>query len=180
LYQTSVASSSSFWQLFSTNAVFRYMTESHFGTIWLLRLGLIVLAFLVWNYGRRQKSPKSKTVISLMLRGPGCYCLLVSITILFTNSLNSHAAANQGTWFLIPADVLYVVGAGFWMGGLCFFVGMIPVAVSTLVPGTGDRTRLFARLIPRFSRLAIISVGVLSITGVGEAIHPAWVHSMPC
>jgi copper transport protein len=42
--------------------------------------------------------------------------------------------------------------------------------VGALVPGTGDRTRLFARLIPRFSRVAIISVVLLSITGVVQAV----------
>ena len=166
LYQTSEATGQALWQLKSFQTLFRYVTESHFGTIWVTRLGLIVLASLIiWNYGRSQKNNRD-----LSLATWPWLLLLVGIAIMVTNALNSHAAANQNAWFLLPMDMLHLVSTAFWIGGLFSLVIVIPPAVGMLVPGTGDRTRFFARLIPHFSRVAIVSVIILGITGIGEAI----------
>jgi copper transport protein len=165
LYQTSAATEKTLWQLFADQTLFHYATESHFGIIWLIRLGLIVLAFPIWYYGQSRKYDRD-----LSLAAWPWLLLLLGIAILVTNSLNSHAAANQNAWVLIPLDVLHLVSAGFWIGGLFSLIIIIPSAASVLVPGTGDRTRFFARLIPHFSRVAIVCVIILGITGIGAAV----------
>ena len=165
LYQASEATGQTLWQVVSQEILFHYIAESHFGTIWMIRLGLIVLAFLIWNAGRSRKSERD-----LSLAAWPWLLLLIGIAIMLTTSLNSHAAASQNAWLLIPLDVLHLVSTGFWIGGLFSFIIIIPPVVAVLVPGTGDRTRFFARLIPHFSRVAIVCTIILGMTGTGEAI----------
>ena len=165
LYQVSASTDESLWQLFSSGTVARYITESHFGVIWLTRLGLLVLAVLAWgNYTRRRKGKGSHQRL-----GVAWLLLLLSMGILLTTSLNSHAAGNQNGW-LLPVDVLHLFSASFWIGGLLALVLLTRIALGVFAPGTGDRTRFFARVIPRFSLVAIVSVIVLVITGTIEAI----------
>jgi copper transport protein len=87
-----------------------------------------------------------------------------------TTSLASHAAANRDAWLLVPADGLHLVSTGFWIGGLLALVGIVPVALRALVPGTGDRTRLLARLLPYFSLMASLSIIILVVTGTVQAV----------
>lgn len=162
LYQASVSTGESLWQLFGDGTVLRYIRESHFGAIWLIRLGLLVLAFLVWDYARRRKGKHQRPQALWLL-------LLLSVSILLTTSLNSHAAGNQNGW-LLPIDILHLLSTSFWIGGLLVFIMAVRIAISVFAPGTGDRTRLLARLIPRFSLIAIVSVVILVITGTIEAI----------
>jgi copper transport protein len=145
LYQSSVDSGKTLWQLLSSDAGLRVLVASHFGTVWLLRLGLIVLAFLLWGSGRTRKGDGALAPV----RWPWLL-LLPGVGIMVTTSLASHAAANRDAWLLVPADVLHLVSTGFWIGGLLALVGIVPVALRALVPGTGDRTRLLARLLPYF------------------------------
>lgn len=163
LYQASTSTGKSLLQLFSGQTLLSYIAESHFGAIWLMRLGLIGLAFLVWDRGRSRKGKHDLSRAAWLL-------LLIGIGIMVTTSLNSHAAANQMAWFLLPIDILHLLSTGFWIGGLLSFIGIVPIAMSVFAPGTGDRTRFFARLIPHFSLVAIVSVVIIGITGTIEAI----------
>jgi putative copper export protein len=104
-----------------------------------------VLAFLLWGSGRTRKGDGALAPV----RWPWLL-LLLGVGIMVTTSLASHAAANRDAWLLVPADVLHLVSTGFWIGGLLALVGIVPVALRALVPGTGDRTRLLARLLPYF------------------------------
>jgi copper transport protein len=165
LYQSSVDSGKTLWQLLSSGAFLRVLVASHFGTVWLVRLGLIVLAFLLWGYGRNRNGAGACATA----RWPWLL-LLLGVGMMVTTSLDSHAAANRDAWFLVPADVLHLVSTGFWIGGLLSLVGIVPVAVQALVPGTGDRTRLLARLIPHFSLIASVSVIILVVTGTVQAV----------
>jgi len=165
LYQSSVDSGKTLWLLFSSDALLRVLVASRFGTVWLIRLGLIVSALLLWSYSRNRNSDgEFAPALWLWL------LLLLGIGIMVTNALNSHAAANQDAWFLVPTDVLHLVSTGFWIGGLLALVAIVPVAVQVLVPGTGDRTRLWARLIPHFSLIAVVSVIILAVTGTVQAV----------
>jgi copper transport protein len=165
LYQASASTGESLWQLFSSGTVARYITESHFGATWLIRLGLLVLAVLAWvNYARRRKEKGNRRRL-----GTAWLLLLLSMGILLTTSLNSHAAGNRNGWLLF-IDVLHLFSASFWIGGLLALILLTRITLGVFAPGTGDRTRFFARIIPRFSLVAIVSVIVLVITGTIEAI----------
>ncbi|EFH86568.1 copper resistance protein CopC [Ktedonobacter racemifer DSM 44963] len=162
-YQASVASDSSIWQAFGNGTVRSLLFESHFGSIWLPRLGLIALGvvlWLFWRYGVHEGG------ISYLLP---VYLFLLGIGVMTTTSLDSHAAANHDPGLWIMFDVLHLSATGFWIGGLLAFVLILPATLHILLPGTGDRTRFFAALIPHFSRVALASVICLSVTGILEA-----------
>ena len=96
--------------------------------------------------------------------------LAVGLAIMLTTSLNSHAAASKTAWLLVPNDWLHLVSMGVWVGGLSGLSLALPVSLRVLKAGSGDRTRLLAALIPRFSRLALLAVIVLLLTGTLQAI----------
>jgi copper transport protein len=89
--------------------------------------------------------------------------VIVSLLLLLTISLGSHAATEAEPLLPIAADWLHLAAASAWVGGLTHFVvGMWSVRNSD----SKFRTALTARLIPRFSAVAMISVGVLTLTGL--------------
>ncbi len=91
------------------------------------------------------------------------FTLGVGAVFLLTISLSSHAAADPSPALPVATDWLHLLAAGAWVGGLIHFaVGVW--ASRELAPSI--RTRLTAQLIRRFSALALVSVGVLTLTGV--------------
>ncbi|OJW04256.1 MAG: hypothetical protein BGO39_10815 [Chloroflexi bacterium 54-19] len=97
--------------------------------------------------------------------------LLYGAAIMLTTSLNSHAAAvaDWGFWAAVGSDWLHLLSTATWVGGLMAMAFALMVALPALRPGSGDRTRLLASLIPAFSQVIIISVMVLLVTGTFNA-----------
>jgi putative copper export protein len=126
---------------------------TRFGIIWLVR---VVLSFALAGLLPDASSPRDRWI------GVGLAALL-----LLTISLNSHAAAQPEPVIPVLADWLHLVGAAVWVGGLTHFVAGL-WAARQLEPQF--RSRLTAYLIPRFSALAIASVGVLALTGFYAAV----------
>ena len=87
--------------------------------------------------------------------------------LLLTISLGSHAASASNPDFLLLADLVHLAGASVWVGGLFLFLAGL-FALRALEPAM--RTRLTAALIPRFSALALTSVGCLGLTGLYAAL----------
>ncbi len=93
--------------------------------------------------------------------------------VLLTTSLNSHAAGVPNwPWLAVGGDWLHLLSTALWIGGL-FAMGLgLMVAIPALLPGSGDRTRLLAALVPAFSQVAILSVMTLIVTGTfSAALH---------
>ncbi len=138
-----------------------FALNSRFGQIWLIRLGLLVLAMLALNF-----AISSKTNQNGLHRRSWWALVSVGAAILLTTSLNSHAAAQiEYTWFTVSLDWLHLLSTAFWIGGVLSLVLLLPPTLKSLTPGTGERTRVLAALIPLFSRLALLSVVVLVFSG---------------
>ena len=138
-----------------------FALNSRFGQIWLIRLGLLVLAMLALNFAISTKTNQSR------LHRRSWWALVgVGAAILLTTSLNSHSAAQiEYTWVTVSIDWLHLLSTAFWIGGVLSLVLLLPPTLKSLTPGTGERTRVLAALIPLFSRTALISVGVLVLSG---------------
>jgi copper transport protein len=164
IYRASTASASPVWQIFQNGALITILFQGRFGRDWQVRLGLLIAACILWFllYRHKAEEERQKNLPWLIL--------LAGIGIMCTNALASHAAAHRDAWVLVPADLLHLVSTGFWVGGLFCFVLVLPVALRALVPGTGDRTRAFAVIIPRFTLIAMASVAVLAVTGMLQAL----------
>ncbi len=78
-------------------------------------------------------------------------------------ALTGHAAGSEGLrWLLIPADILHVLAAGSWVGGLLFVL----VAEAGARRRDGDGSGVLADVVPVFSPVALASAGLLVATGV--------------
>ncbi len=133
-------------------ALRKMLFTSRFGGLWTLRFALsVALVGLSWNAHTRRQ------LWLTFAAGAG---------ILMTISLGSHAAAEASPYLPIASDWLHLIAASIWVGGLSHFaLGMWRVR-GVDAP---DRTHLTARLIPRFTQLALPSVAVLAATGLYAA-----------
>lgn len=94
-----------------------------------------------------------------------------ALVLAITPGLGGHAAAtSRFTSLMITADWLHVLGGASWLGSLLslMLVG-IPIAL-TLEPA--DRWPSVASLVNAFSPVALVSAGVVVVSGV----FASWVH----
>lgn len=94
--------------------------------------------------------------------------LATGIGVLLTQSMVSHAAAGEGSFWKTSADFLHLLAAAFWVGGL-IHVGLSMPRWLDEAKGA-PRTLFAAESFRRFSLLAAISVLVLMISGVLSAL----------
>jgi copper transport protein len=130
------------------------LLTTRLGLLWEARLAsAILLAIVLW----RGRGP--------IFDGLG---LLLSLIVLLTISLSSHAAAlPSGTWLAVTLDWLHQVAAAAWVGGLFAFVLLLRLARAE--PDAMKFTPLAAALVPRFSLVAIVCVVVLALTGLFQS-----------
>ncbi len=167
-----------------------FLLGSRYGQVWLARSGLLVLLILAWLLASRarDKNEKSGTQEIITITTPSktsrdlrqrrsrewqWVTAVLAAGVLLTTSLNSHAAGVTGWfWLAIGLDWLHLLSTAIWTGGLLAMSLGLAAALPALLPGTGDRTRLLAAVISAFSRLAILSVLMLLVTGTLQtALH---------
>lgn len=112
------------------------------------------------------ESPGLNSGIEPSLRRQGLM-IGVSLLLLLTISLGSHAATEAAPFLPVLADWLHLVAASTWIGGVVAFVTAL-WTIRGIDPTL--RTRLVAGLIPRFSALALFSVGPLILSGLYAAV----------
>ena len=69
---------------------------------------------------------------------------------------------------LLPANVLHVIAASAWIGGIALLVIALPAATRRLEPA--ERTRLLAGAVGRFSTVALVSVAALLAGGILQSL----------
>jgi copper transport protein len=137
------------------DAIDGLVSDSRFGRLWLARiaiLGLMAYATLVLERGLFARLAGRQWLALLA----GCLGLVATV------SLGSHAAASSDEWREAGtfADFVHMVGAGIWLGGLVTLVG-----AATLFMRAEHAGRLLRNSVPRFSMLALASVGAIALTG---------------
>src|SRR5205814_6429576 len=95
----------------------------------------------------------------------------IGMLILLSMSLSSHAAAEPDPILPVLSDWVHLLAASAWVGGLTHFTAALCVSRrSQDATGKPLAARVAARLLPRFSALALISVATLALTGLYMAI----------
>lgn len=89
--------------------------------------------------------------------------------LLLTFSLAGHPSAQAAPLLPVFADWLHLSATVIWLGGLGLFALLLPAQMRSMPDG--ERPPLLARLFTRFSSLALISVAVLTATGVYAALR---------
>jgi copper transport protein len=124
------------------------------GLLWLARLALTLqIVVLAWRL-----PPAGRGAARLWWA-----LLAVSGVVVLTLSLLSHAAASPAAMIAVPLDWLHVMAMIAWLGGLLPLALAIRMRVTASAP---DDVMPLALLIPRFSRLTIACVAILTLTGI--------------
>ncbi len=140
------------------------LNSTRFGFAWIMKALaaalLLFLMILVWAFNRRGGSGLWEIGIA------------AGSLLLLAESLSSHAAAavNYGQLLGLPipliSDWLHLVTVATWTGGLGYMVLVLFPTFRRLNYTSETRRAFLARSIPRFSRLAIVSVITLATTGL--------------
>lgn len=124
------------------------------GTTWLIRLlaGAVLLVFL------RSRSDQLRERHDIWY----LTSIVAGLITLLTISWGSHTAASTGGMAIL-SDVGHLAGAALWGGGLVTLAILLP----TLLQDKADESvrQLTSTIIRRFSRLAIIGLGIAVVTG---------------
>jgi copper transport protein len=89
--------------------------------------------------------------------GPGLAAGVGNVVLLAASfSLTGHAAEASPRLLAEAADAIHLAAAGVWLGGLA-------VLLAAFLPDADPALR--SRVLPRWSRVAMVSVGALAVTG---------------
>lgn len=138
----------------SGSSLYDLLFGTRFGVLWIGRIILLMLfgALLPASPTRRNR----------------WLAFGLALLWLLTLSLGGHAAAEARPAWPVLADWLHMLAASVWVGGLIH----LGAGLWSLRPlDEATRTRLTARLLPYFSRLALVSVAILALSGVYAAIQ---------
>jgi putative copper export protein len=90
--------------------------------------------------------------------------ILLSAGLMLTNTFSGHATGATPKWLSMGNDGLHLVSGGVWFGGVILMAVLLP----TLWRGRdkADRLRVLAPSISHFSMVALVSIGIVTVTGV--------------
>ena len=148
--------------------------DTRFGTVWGLGAVAWVLAgALALPRAAGAPAVRAATVGAAGVAVPrtGRATLVLAVPLLWLvclPALGGHASVQEPVAALLPANVLHVVAASAWIGGLAVLVLALPAATRRLAPP--DRTRLLAGALGRFSTVALVSVAALLAGGVLQSL----------
>lgn len=144
-------------------ALGRFLTRTQGGAVWLIRGGLLFLlgAFMALRLQVRDRADWRAARGEIALLGALALGLI---------ALAGHSAAVEpGTGLAVAVDVVHLLTAGIWVGGL------VPLALLLWLAGrsSGADARPYAVVAARrFSRTALLMVVAVTLSGLGNA----WVH----
>jgi copper transport protein len=158
LLQGASAAGVSLWSSLK-GAVIENTLESRFGEVWGARaIDWLVLGVVLACWKRSQARPP-RWVLGLL--GIGAAYLAI------TPALAGHPSTQSPTGVFFPTDVVHVLGASVWVGGIACLLLALPAATRELE--RADRSKLLLAVLARFSPLALASVIAIAITGVVQA-----------
>lgn len=100
--------------------------------------------------------------IAVADRSAALYGIVPAVLLLPVPTVAGHALDPGRSWLEVPVDVLHVVAAAVWVGGL--------FALVVVVPREGAEPEIVQRAIRRFSTLALAAVVAVGLTGVVRAL----------
>ena len=151
----------------SLQVTLKVCLETHWGQMLIIRTGLLSLTLLSLVYVHRylslnRMSPGEISSVSYIVWAA---VLILGCIMLATFSMTSHGAATLSVRNgALVSDYIHLLAAAFWIGSLFHLVCILPLIFKTV--SITQRRNLLARLIPRFSFIAISSFFILIITGL--------------
>ena len=127
--------------------------QTSFGTTLIVRMSITVILLGIWFWLYRKKVLSKKNQIPM---------LIAALALIGTSSLIGHGAASGETSALV-LDYIHNLVAAVWIGGIFYFIFTLLPTISQLKEPKREKMSLV--LIPRFSIVFIIAVGIVIITG---------------
>ena len=144
------------------------LADTEWGNLWIWRVALalgfaatLALGVLDRRLARAEDMGPRQLLVRVAALGFGG-------AVLWTLSLTSHGAATAGIRSMaLFADYVHLLAAAFWIGALLHFTLGLPLVLHSLSPR--QRLTCTSAMLPRFSAVAALSVGVLVVTGAFSA-----------
>jgi len=131
------------------------LLETQFGRVWQLRLGLIATAFVLVASALAKVKARRALIAILWL---------ISVVLLVSLALISHAAAATRQPFGVLGDMIHLCAAGLWIGGL------VPLAIFlAAVRAKFSLSEMVPCVLARFSVLSLSCVSVLVVSGISNS-----------
>lgn len=126
--------------------------ETAFGQAALLRLGaLVLLGALVWRM----------TPVGVRRTGWRVGAQAAAVLVFASVGLGGHARTGRWAGLALPVDVLHLLAAATWIGGLAVLVFVV----------LRRDDELASRMAARFSSIAAVAVGVVVVTGAIQSFR---------
>jgi len=127
--------------------------ETTFGSTWLTRMILTIILIGIWFWIERKNQISIKTQLPM---------LVFALALIATTTMMGHGASTEMAPPII-LDYIHNLLSSIWIGGV-IFLGFVVLPSITKLDGT-VRDKITISLIPRFSAMIIIALGILIITG---------------
>jgi copper transport protein len=176
--QSATALGTGVWSaLRDTNGISQVLSDTRFGSLVQLRGALLFALFAIGailfirEYGS-SGAPKPATVTGSKTAGAVMAVLL--IVVLGGIASQGHASVTEMSNLQVAAQAVHIVAVSVWIVGLAM-VAITMVRLPKVAANAGPG--LAARVLSRFSGVALVAVGVAILTGVlrsvGELSDPA-------
>ena len=152
LLQGAEASGLSLWSSLRWSVISDILS-SRFGWVWAIGAAVFAAALLAAGLRRRRGYR--------LALAAGCAYLVT------TPALAGHPSIQSPVWVFFPADVVHVLAASVWVGGIAAIVFALPLATRPLA--APERTRVLLDVLARFSPLALAAVVALALSGMVQA-----------
>ncbi|SVA51657.1 uncharacterized protein METZ01_LOCUS104511, partial [marine metagenome] len=127
--------------------------DTTFGTTWLIRMIITSILLGIWFWMERKQHLSTKKHIPM---------LIVSLMLIFTTTMMGHGASTELSAPII-LDYVHNLLASVWIGGVIFF-GFVLLPTLASIDGT-QKSKAILAILPRYSGMIIIALGILIITG---------------
>jgi copper transport protein len=134
------------------------LTATRFGIVWILRAMIVAELGILLFRARWQLTANLRANRTLWLAAG------LGVLLALTQSLNSHGAAvNDPPVLPFAIDVIHLLGAIVWIGGLVQLIATLPALLRALPADA--RAHTLAETISAFSLVAFTAVGVILLSG---------------
>ena len=127
--------------------------QTSFGSVWILRMTVTVILLAIWFLMENKSSVSHKKQWVV---------LGLSLILIGTTTLIGHGTASEQLSAL-AIDYIHNLIASVWIGGVIFFAFILLPVFAKLDDSKKERLALL--MIPKFSSMFIISLGIIIITG---------------
>ena len=148
--QGAVAGGTAVWDALDASVIGDVL-GTRFGLVW----GLGLLAWLLVGALAAARAPAPAVAVPL--------AALAALP-----ALGGHASVQSPVALLLPANVLHVIAMSAWLGGVAVLVLALRAATARLE--AGERTRLLAAVVGRFSALAGVAIALLLASGIVQGV----------